>query len=306
TRALMFATATALILAGCGGDAGTTTTDASTTTSVMATTTSSTVAVTSTAPSTTTTTLGDRGSDALLVIGDWGSGTLPQGAVAGAMMRYAEDNAVEAILTTGDNFYSDDAEFLMHPFGWATEAGIPFWITWGNHDLDSAARIAAVNEAFDDPPRWTTHRWGNVLVVILDSNQPDSDDQIDFLTETLADTDLPTLVVFHHPPYRCGSYGHNETIQQNWVTRFDDDVLLVLSGHEHTYERFEDGGITYVVTGGGGATLTEVGACPAVGPQASAAESTHHFLVLEQADNVTVTVVDTGGEPIDEFELALP
>jgi hypothetical protein len=117
----MFAAATALVLTGCGGDAGTTTTDASTTTSVMATTTSSTMAATTTAPSTTTTTFGDRDSDALLVIGDWGSGTLPQGAVAGAMMRYAEDNAVEAILTTGDNFYSDDAEFLMHPFGWASK-----------------------------------------------------------------------------------------------------------------------------------------------------------------------------------------
>jgi Icc-related predicted phosphoesterase len=302
----MFAAATALILAGCGGDAGTTTTDASTTTSVMATTTSSTMAATTTTSSATTTTFGDRDADALLVIGDWGSGTLPQGAVAGAMMRYAEGNAVEAILTTGDNFYSDDAEFIMHPFGWAIEAEIPFWITWGNHDLDTPDRIAAIDEVFDDPPRWTTHRWGNVLVVILDSTQPDSDHQIDFLTQTLADTDLPTIVVFHHPPYSCGLYGHDEIIQQNWVTRFDEEVFLVLSGHEHNYQRFEDSGTTYVVTGGGGAALTELRDCPTDGPEAVAAESTHHFLILDQGDDVTVSVVETGGDLVDEFEVPLP
>jgi hypothetical protein len=265
-------------------------------------------AVTTMASSSTTTTTSPRAlSDGdLLVIGDWGSGALPQEEVAGAMMRHSEGNRVDAILTTGDNFYSDDAEFLMKPFGWAIEAGIPFWLTWGNHDLDTPDRIAAINEIFDDPPRWTTYRWGNVLVVILDSTQPDSEDQIDFLTETLADTALPTVVVFHHPPYSCGSYGHNETIQQNWVTRFDDDVFLVLSGHEHNYQRFEDGERMFVVTGGGGATLTELSDCPNDGPEAIAAEATHHFLVMEQTEELLVTALDSNGGVLDEFSLALP
>jgi Icc-related predicted phosphoesterase len=106
------------------------------------------------------------------------------------------------------------------------------------------------------------------------------DDQIDFLTQTLADTDLPTIVVFHHPPYSCGSYGHDESIQENWVTRFDDDVFLVLSGHEHNYQRFEDSGTTYVVTGGGGAALTELSDCPTrMAAEAVAGhESTHSTL----------------------------
>lgn len=246
------------------------------------------------------------GSDVLLVVGDWGAGTSDQETVATAMADHTDGKYVGAILTTGDNFYSDDAEFLMHPFEWATEAEIPFWITWGNHDVESSDRVAAVNAVFDDPPRWTTQRWGDLVVVILDSTQPDSEDQVDFLTETLADTDLPTIVVFHHPPYSCGSYGHDESIQENWVTRFDDDVFLVLSGHEHNYQRFEDSGTMYVVTGGGGAALTELSACPNHGPEAIAAESTHHFLVMEQEDNVTVSVVDGGGDLIDEFELTVP
>jgi Icc-related predicted phosphoesterase len=246
------------------------------------------------------------GSDLLLVVGDWGTGTPDQDAVAAAMANYTERGDVGAIVTTGDNFYSDDTDVLMKPFSWADNRDVPFIVTWGNHDLDSADRIAAVNDVFDDPPRWTTHRWGNVVVVILDSTQPDSDPQIEFLTETLAATDLPTIVVFHNPPYSCGLHGHDVTIQENWMTLFDEEVFLVLSGHEHNYQRFEDGGRMFVVTGGGGAALTELVDCPTGGPEAIAAESAHHFVVLEQADNVTVSVVDVNGELIDEFELTLP
>jgi hypothetical protein len=229
----------AFIASACGeGTAATTTTEPTTTTVTSSTTDPTTT--TTTVPEDTTT-LAAADVDDLLVVGDWGSGTLPQGAVAGAMMRYAETNDVDAILTTGDNFYSDDADFLMQPLGWATDAWIPFWVTWGNHDVETTARIDAVNEFFDDPPRWTTHRWGNVEIVILDSTQLGSDEQVAFFTETLAGSNLPTIVVFHYPPYSCGSHGDTETTQDDWVSLFDDDVFLVLSGHEHNYQRFEDG-----------------------------------------------------------------
>lgn len=256
------------------------------------------------ATTTTTTPSVDVGD--LLVVGDWGFGTLPQGAVAGAMMRHAEVNRVDAILTTGDNFYSDDAEFLMHPFQWAIEEEIPFWITWGNHDRDTPDRIAAINEIFDDPPRWTAHRWGNVLVVILDSTQIENENQVDFLEESLANSDLPTIVVFHHPVHSCGSHGATPPIVDDWVPRFDDDVFLVLNGHEHNYQRFEADGITYVVTGGGGAPLTELASCASGVPEPLAAEVAHHFVVLEQSESLVVSIIDTNGEVIDAFEAELP
>lgn len=273
-----------LVVSACGGDT------AATTTSITP----------------TTTTAGNEEAGDLLVVGDWGSGTLPQGAVAGAMMRYAEDNDVAAILTTGDNFYSDDAEFLMEPFDWATDAGIPFWITWGNHDLESDARVAAIDEEFDNPPRWELYRWGLVDVVVLDSTQVDSEEQLGFLDESLAASGRPTIVAFHHPVYSCGSYGNSEAIIETWVSRFDDDVFLVLSGHEHNYQRFEESSVTYVVTGGGGATLTEIGSCPPGHPTPVSAESAHHFLTLERDDGVIVSVIDVAGEPIDGFEVPLP
>ena len=247
----------------------------------------------------------DTTTSQLLVVGDWGSGTLPQGAVAGAMSRHSEDHEVEAILTTGDNFYSDDAEFLIEPYGWSADAGIPFWITWGNHDIETTARVDAINEVFDSPPRWSAREWGGVDVIILDSTQTDSEEQREFLTQSLADSEDPTIVVFHHPVLSCVEHG-DAPVMDDWVAEFDEEVFLVLTGHDHTYQRFQDGNVTYVVTGGGGATLQDPTECGVDHPEQLAGGSLHHFLVLDQSDGFTLTALDVNGEVFDQVELELP
>ena len=223
------------------------------------------------------------------------------------MFRYAEDHEVSAILTTGDNFYSDDREFLMEPYGWATESSIPFWIVWGNHDIESDSRIDAVNQAFDDPPRWAVYEWGKIDVVVLDSNQMTSPQQGLFFLDAMGDSDRPTIVAMHHPPYSCAHEGSTTELVDQVVEVLDDDVLLVLSGHEHVYQRFEHQGVAYVVTGGGGATIYELSECPLDHPEPLAGEATHHFLVLGQmATGVEVTAIDVNGDPIDTFTVPFP
>ena len=304
-RALLIAVTASLAFAACGGDSGNTTSPSTHTTQAATTSSSAepTTATTTTTLVDTTTTLEVGDVDAVLVVGDWGSGNLPQGAVAGAMMRYAEANEVEAILTTGDNLYSDDIEFLLHPFSWAIEAEIPFWVAWGNHDVESEDRIDAMVEAFDDPPRWTSHRWGRVDVVILDSTDIDSEEQLQFLTDTLAASERATIVALHHPPYSCGSHSDSENVEDTFLPLFDEDVFLVLSGHDHNYQRFQDGDITFVVTGGGGAELTDLDTCSVDHPERSSGESIHHFLVLEQRDAVVVSVIDVNGTTLDTWRM---
>lgn len=245
--------------------------------------------------------------DDLLVVGSWGSGTLPQGAVAGAMSRYAEEHPIEAIVTSGDNFFSDDHEFLMRPFAWTGESDIPFWVTWGDSDVESPARIEAVNTALGDPPRWSVYRWGLVDLLILDSTQIDSEQQVDFLETVLRESSAPTIVTFDRPAYSCGSDGPSDDILDRWLPRFDDDVILVLNGHDHNYQRFDqEAGVTHVVTGGGGQSLTEVLECPASAPDLISSESTHHFLAIRQDGDLEVTAYDVNGQPLDEFKLDLP
>jgi hypothetical protein len=222
------------------------------------------------------------------------------------MARYAETNRVAAILTTGDNFYSSDAEFLLQPLDWAFQQDIPFWVTWGNHDVETPDRIEAVEQAFDSPPRWSLHEWGAVDIVILDSNQVGSLEQIQFLMERLASSDDPSAVVFHHPALSCSSYGDTETVLETWVPQFDDDVVLVLSGHDHNYQRFAESGVTYVVSGGGGSPLHELEECPVDHPLRVAGEAVHHFLVLTQGeDEIEIEVIDVNGDTVDSFPVSL-
>lgn len=271
---------------------------------------SSTSSPTGTSPTSTTTMVlaTSHGTvDAMLVLGDWGSGTPSQEAVAEAMSRYADEHAVAAVLTTGDNFYTDDTETLMRPISWATTAGIPFWITWGNHDVESQGRIGQLDEAFDSPPRWAVYGWGLIDVVVLDSNQIDTDEQLEFLDDAISDSTRPTVVAFHHPVYSCGLYGPDEDILDQWVTLFDDDVFLVLNGHDHNYQRFESGDTTFIVTGGGGERIYPVGACAGANPEIGSSAELHHFLAMTQTDTtVVVEVISVTGEVIDEVRLPLP
>lgn len=250
--------------------------------------------------------MGLPGGESLLIVGDWGAGTAAQAEVAAEMEQYARQEEVAAIVTTGDNLYSDDVDQLMEPFAWAMERDIPFLIAWGNHDLDSARRIEIIDETFDDPPRWWSHEWGPVDILVLDSTQIDSRPQSRFLVNAMAASNDPTIMAFHHPPFSCGSHGDTENVLTEWVPRFDDDVFLVLSGHEHNYQRFESNDVTYLVTGGGGATLTELDECRADHPRRIAGDSVHHFVALELDDTVSVTAIDSDGNVLDEFSLPLP
>lgn len=247
------------------------------------------------------------GSAVVLVVGDWGSGTSEQEAVAAAMADHAASTDVGAILTTGDNFYSDDAEQLMEPLDWAVDRDIPFLIAWGNHDVETPERIEAIDENFDDPPRWVTHEWGPIDILILDTTQIETSEQVDFMSRSMAASEDPTIVVFHHPPYSCGTHGRTQEIHDNWLSSFDDDVFLVLSGHEHNYQRFEVQEVTYVVTGGGGRFLTDLAECPSDHPERLVGEKIHHFVAMRlSSESVLMTAIDATGNVIDDFSVPLP
>ena len=59
-------------------------------------------------------------------------------------------------------------------------------------------------------------------------------------------------MLFHHPPFSSGPHG--STYELQWPFR-EWGATAVLSGHDHNYERFDAGGMPYVVVGTGGAPL---------------------------------------------------
>jgi hypothetical protein len=67
------------------------------------------------------------------------------------------------------------------------------------------------------------------------------------------------IVVFHRPFYTFGKSMPDFTVRDYFHPRFlASKVRLVLTGHNHGYERFLVDGIHYVVDAGGGALLTNI------------------------------------------------
>lgn len=154
------------------------------------------------------------------------------------------------------------------------ESKIPIYPALGNHDLHGDQNVALANYFQHFPElknnRYYSVRTANAIMLVLDSSlDENSGPQGQWLIQKLdtipADVDFVFLVL-HHPPYTSSSDekkyggGHSarspehmlagmlETRQQNMHAR-----IVVFAGHVHNYERHEHGGVTYFVTGGGGA-----------------------------------------------------
>lgn len=109
---------------------------------------------------------------------------------------------------------------------------------------------------------------GYIFLLILDAND-DSELQERFLRAQLSSesarsaqarivlTHIPPFVEFWDPvPWRAGESKWGEHVRLKYVALFESfDVDLVLSGHQHNYQRGRKAGVTYVIAGGAGGTL---------------------------------------------------
>jgi hypothetical protein len=135
-----------------------------------------------------------------------------------------------------------------------------FAVTRGNHENESPLFLLYF-EGTDSGQGdgYYSFDWGPVHVVTLNTNsdyEPGSE-QYQFLKRDLASTSRPFKVFFgHHPAYSSGSHGSTKKMQDYLQPLFEENgVQLVFAGHDHAYERTIINGITYVVSGGGGAPL---------------------------------------------------
>jgi acid phosphatase type 7 len=144
----------------------------------------------------------------------------------------------------------------------------------GNHDLKGNVQSALENYFARFPElkqsRYYSVHIENTLMIVLDSALDESSGpQGDWLHAQLdsfpASTDF-VFFVFHHPPYTSSSDekafggGHSARSSEQALAKFLEARqqhsrarFVVFNGHVHNYERHEHGGITYFVTGGGGA-----------------------------------------------------
>jgi hypothetical protein len=182
-----------------------------------------------------------------------------------------------AILIGGDLVYegssADDYEtFKSETSEWAKQE-IAVFPALGNHEFKGCTQDATPClenwwTAFDSLPL-RPHRWYSVtlgptlLVIVLDSDaplKPASEQRVWFETQ-LANTDSRVkfiLITLHYPPVRDPIYPtmRDEKEIARYLGHKAGSLhaqVVVIGSHVHNYERYKKGGVTYLVSGGGGA-----------------------------------------------------
>lgn len=199
-----------------------------------------------------------------VVVGDFGSGDEIEQAVAADVEGWAERHPINALVTTGDNVYPEDESSIddawTRPSGWVAQLGLPVVATLGNHDVEDNGG-AQIIELLEMPGPYYEVDLSDADIFVLDSNRLDDASQLEWLDAALAATERAwQIVVFHHPAFSCSQHGSTPEVIEQWVPILErHGVDLVLNGHDHNYQRFAPlNGVTYLVTGGGGAELYEV------------------------------------------------
>jgi predicted phosphodiesterase len=244
-----------------------------------------------------------------LAMGDYGVGGSRELSLGLRMKSYESRHGADMLVALGDNDYLQSPRLFRanweRSFGWARLRGLRVGGVLGNHDYETA-RGAYELATLGMPGRYYTRRLGDgeVQLFFLDSNAI-TPRQTSWLERQLSDSAATwKIAVFHHPPYTCGGHSGNADVVKRWVPLFEEyGVQLVLSGHDHNYQRFAGrNGVTYVVDGGGAAGLYRLHGCPRSYPPRVRGLVQHGFLYVTATDaQLDVSAVDMRGRAIDHF-----
>jgi predicted phosphodiesterase len=197
---------------------------------------------------------------------------------------------------------------------------IPLLYTRGNHDdtRDNWDWGTDLGHIYHQPSRsWFAITLGGARWIVLDSNR-DSTEQETFLREELTskEAEMATfvIVVVHVPPYI--EYWDREAWEQRGERYWGRFVLekyssllekhhvdLVISGHQHNYQRGQRDNTTYTIIGGGGGDLDDEQVTDWHMYKKTAI--THHYAVVTLShDKLVWNMYDTKGVVLDTFEIA--
>ncbi|WP_139313592.1 metallophosphoesterase [Salinicola sp. MH3R3-1] len=183
----------------------------------------------------------------------------------------------QLVLHLGDVVYKTGAERQYDSRFYLPYEGllssILFYPSLGNHDVrtnDGQPYLSAFDLPTNNPQqteRYYSFDYGPVHFVALDSELYAGDHSLSteaqktWLQKDLDQRQRPwTIIFFHRPPFSSSLGPHpggDARICQDLVPIFERaNVDLVLTGHQHNYERLEPiNGVNYIVSGGGGADL---------------------------------------------------
>lgn len=250
-----------------------------------------------------------EGSLRFAVIGDTGTGTKKQYELAEVMNQYRNVFPFEFVLMLGDNMYGgekpkDFETKFSNVYKPLLDAKVKFFATLGNHDMPLQINYTHFNM---DGKEYYRFKKGNVAFYSLNSNYMDAK-QVKWLEGELGkDTSEWKVCFFHHPPYSsAGKHGSDKQLREVVEPIFvRHGVNVVLTGHDHVYEKIKpQKGIYYFVSGAGGklrsgdlkdtSSLTDKGY-----------DRDMHFMLFEVVgDQMYYQVISRTGQTVDSGVMA--
>ena len=123
----------------------------------------------------------------------------------------------------------------------------------GNHEYGTAFAAGYFDyfgaAAGDRTKGYYSYDLGKWHLVVINSNCAQvggchaGSPQEQWLRQDLAAHPAPcTVAMWHHPRYSSGEHGDDRSMRDIWQALYDADADVVLSGHDHDYERFAPAG----------------------------------------------------------------
>lgn len=262
----------------------------------------------------------------IALVGDYGAGE--KAVDVASLIKSWTPNA---IVTLGDNRYTDvvdlsnDEEIgslyraFMFPYNgiqplWSGETAVTknaFWPCLGNHDIDFLAEyidyfkdLTPGNDRYYDVVIGPVHFF--VINDGLDTNgvnqEPFGSDALSMQAAWFRDRVATSLsrwkvAVVHHPPY--SSYRYPGTTSLRWIKGVD----LVISGHNHHYERLDISGQKYVIAGTGGRDLYSFDDTVLAGSVIRYDEKNGALRMTATCSGLLLEFINVDGEVIDAVAL---
>jgi len=237
------------------------------------------------------------------VIGDMGTGGKEQYEVARQMELSREKAGFDFVTTLGDNIYGGESPAELKkkfedPYKSLLDAGVKFYASLGNHDNPNQRYYKPFNMG---EKRYYSFKRGNAEFFALDSNYMDPQ-QLDWLNKALHDSSAAwKICYFHHPLYSDARFhGPDTDLRARLEPIFQSSgVRVVLSGHEHVYERVKPhNGIYYFVLGNSGELRPHD--LKSSGDTAKGFDTDRDFMLMEIAgDQLYFQTISRTGETVD-------
>ena len=220
----------------------------------------------------------------------------------------------DALLLNGDLTMhgGDQADYAIYQTetkAWR-DAHLRIFPALGNHEFANCAVQQCLQNWWNTFPELKGHRWYSaqlgtrLYVIALDSNDsllPGSPQQrwLEAKIDSLPNTVEFVWITMHHEPVGDVQVGADDNPRPNEMALADllkrknlksKARFVVVAGHIHNYERFEQDGVVYLVSGGGGAPQQTIARVPTDLYRANSYPNFHYLKFVVQGDELDATM----------------